>query len=484
MRPLKLTTGLLERKVTEMSDTISYAEPSRGPAAHGISFMEAFKVWLRVAALSFGGPAGQIAVMHRIVVDEKKWVGENRFLHALNYCMLLPGPEAQQLAVYLGWLMHRTAGGLMAGILFILPGFFSILALSYIYVLYGDVSVVEGLFFGLKAAVLAIVLHAVFRIGGRALKSPAMMLIAAAAFIAIFAFQVPFPLIIIAAAILGYFGTKTGHGWFAIAGGHKSATGKILSDADSAIGEGMPAHARPNLQWSLKVSVVLLLLWLSPVALLYVTLGPDNVFTQIGVFFSKMAVITFGGAYAVLAYVAQEAVQNYQWLRPGEMLDGLGMAETTPGPLIMVLQFVGFLGAYRDAGGLGPLQAATFGAILATWVTFVPCFLWIFLGAPFIERLRGNIAISGSMAAITAAVVGVILNLAIWFGLHVLFSEVSLVQAGPLSMEVPVPSSVDWASFMLTMMAMIAIFRLRMSVMTVLFGVSVLGIAWTLAGMR
>ncbi|RKE76949.1 chromate efflux transporter [Rhizobium sp. AG855] len=467
-----------------MSDTVVSTEPQRGSAEHGISFTEAFKVWLRVAALSFGGPAGQIAVMHRIVVDEKKWVGEGRFLHALNYCMLLPGPEAQQLAVYLGWLLHRTAGGLVAGILFILPGFLSILALSYIYVLYGDVTAVAGLFFGLKAAVLAIVLQAVIRIGSRALKGPAMMAIAAAAFIAIFAFRVPFPLIILVAGFVGYVGARAGSPLFAASGGHKSAGGKILSDADSALGEGMPAHARPNLQWSLRISVILLVLWLAPVALLYVTLGPDNVFTQIGVFFSKMAVVTFGGAYAVLAYVAQEAVQNYQWLRPGEMLDGLGMAETTPGPLIMVLQFVGFMGAYRDAGGLGPLQAATIGAVLATWVTFVPCFLWIFLGAPFIERLRGNAAISGGMAAITAAVVGVILNLAIWFGLHVLFSEVSVVRAGPLSIELPVLSSLDWASLTLTLLAIFAVFRLKMSVMTVLLGSAMLGMAWTLAGMR
>lgn len=467
-----------------MSDTVVSAEPQRGSAEHGISFTEAFKVWLRVAALSFGGPAGQIAVMHRIVVDEKKWIGEGRFLHALNYCMLLPGPEAQQLAVYLGWLLHRTAGGLVAGILFILPGFLSILALSYIYVLYGDVTAVAGLFFGLKAAVLAIVLQAVIRIGSRALKGPAMVVIAAAAFIAIFAFRVPFPLIILVAGVVGYVGTRAGSPLFKASGGHKSAGGKILSDADSALGEAMPAHARPNLRWSLRVSVILLVLWLAPVALLYVTLGPDNVFTQIGVFFSKMAVVTFGGAYAVLAYVAQEAVQNYQWLRPGEMLDGLGMAETTPGPLIMVLQFVGFMGAYRDAGGLGPLQAATIGAVLATWVTFVPCFLWIFLGAPFIERLRGNTAISGGMAAITAAVVGVILNLAIWFGLHVLFSEVNVVRAGPISIELPVLSSIDWASFTLTLLAVFAIFQLKMSVMTVLLGSAVLGMAWTLAGMR
>ena len=447
-------------------------------AAHSISFGEAFRVWLRVAALSFGGPAGQIAVMHRIVVDEKRWIGEARFLHALNYCMLLPGPEAQQLAVYLGWLLHRTAGGLVAGILFILPGFLSILALSYVYVLYGDVAAVAGLFFGLKAAVLAIVVQAVFRIGGRALKSPAMMLIAAAAFLAIFVLDVAFPLIILAAAIIGFAGAWAG----LIAGGngHKAAAGAVLADADSALGEGMPAHARPNLDWSLRVSVVLLLLWLGPVLLLHLTLGPDNVFSEIGTFFSKMAVVTFGGAYAVLSYVAQEAVQNFGWLRPGEMLDGLGMAETTPGPLIMVLQFVGFMAAFRAPGGLDPLLAATLAAMLATWVTFVPCFLWIFLGAPFIERLRGNVAVSAGMAAITAAVVGVILNLAVWFGLHVLFAEVVSYGFGPVSLDVPVLSSVNWPAVALTLVALLAIFRLRMGAMPVLLGCALLGMGWTL----
>lgn len=465
-----------------MADTLISAEQSHRSPHHDIPFREAFKVWLRVAALSFGGPAGQIAVMHRIVVDEKRWVGENRFLHALNYCMLLPGPEAQQLAVYLGWLMHRTAGGLMAGILFILPGFLSILALSYVYVLYGEASVIAGVFFGLKAAVLAIVLQAVFRIGARALKTPAMLLIAAAAFIAIFGFKVPFPLIILGAAVMGYFGAKAEHSWFTVSSGHKAASGKILSDADSALGESVPAHAKPNLMWSLRVSVIFLVLWLAPVALLYVTLGHDNVFTQIAIFFSKMAVVTFGGAYAVLAYVAQEAVQNYQWLRPGEMLDGLGMAETTPGPLIMVLQFVGFLGAYREAGGLPPLQAATFGAVLATWVTFVPCFLWIFLGAPFIEKLRGNIALSGAMSAITAAVVGVVVNLALWFAMHVLFSQVTVIKLGPLSVEVPVLASLNWASLALTALTVLAIFRLKISVFLVLFGSAAIGMFWTYWG--
>lgn len=467
-----------------MSDTVVRPGTQDPPSSHGISFGEAFRVWLRVAALSFGGPAGQIAVMHRIVVDEKKWIGEARFLHALNYCMLLPGPEAQQLAVYLGWLLHRTAGGLAAGILFILPGFLSILALSYVYVLYGNVAAVAGLFFGLKAAVLAIVVQAVFRIGGRALKSPAMVLIAVAAFLAIFAFDIAFPLIILAAAVIGFAGTKMGSRLFAVGGGHKAAAGKVLADADSALGEGMPAHARPNLAWSLRISATLLVLWLGPVLLLYLGLGPDNVFTEIGVFFSKMAVVTFGGAYAVLSYVAQEAVQNFGWLRPGEMLDGLGMAETTPGPLIMVLQFVGFMAAFRAPGGLDPLVAATLAAMLATWVTFVPCFLWIFLGAPFIERLRGNAAVSGGMAAITAAVVGVILNLAVWFGLHVLFRTVGTHQFGPVSLDLPVLASMDWPSVVLTLAALVAIFRLRMGAMPVLLGCAALGMAWTLLGMR
>lgn len=296
------------------------------------------------------GPAGQIALMHRIIVEEKRWVGEARFLHALNYCMLLPGPEAQQLAIYLGWLLHRTAGGLVAGTLFVLPGFVAILGLSYLYAAFGDAGMVAGLFFGLKAAVLAVVVQAVLRIGGRALKNPAMIAIAATAFVAIAAFHVPFPLIIVAAGLAGYAGSRAGLGWFRIDSGHRSGSGRVMPDADSALGEDTPEHARPDVGWSLRIAIVFLTLWLGPVILLHVLLGADNVFTQIGVFFSKMAVVTFGGAYAVLAYVAQEAVQHYGWLKPGEMLDGLGMAETTPGPLIMVTQFVGFMGALRNPG--------------------------------------------------------------------------------------------------------------------------------------
>ncbi|MCJ9751799.1 chromate efflux transporter [Neorhizobium sp. BETTINA12A] len=457
------------------------ADREKSEYIHGVSFGEAFKVWVRIAALSFGGPAGQIAVMHRIIVDEKRWIGENRFLHALNYCMLLPGPEAQQLAIYIGWLMHRTAGGLVAGILFVLPGFLAILGLSYIYAAFGSVGVVAGLFFGLKAAVLAVVVQAVFRIGSRALKNNAMVTIAAAAFVSIFFLHVPFPLIVLTAGIVGYCGSRFGLASFKVGGGHKTAGGPTLSDADSLLGEGTPAHARSNLSWSLRISAILLALWIIPIGLLWWVLGSNDVFTQIGFFFSQMAVVTFGGAYAVLAYVAQEAVQHYGWLKPGEMLDGLGMAETTPGPLIMVVQFVGFMGAFRDPGALNPMIAATLGAILTTWVTFVPCFLWIFLGAPFIEKLRGNIALAGAMSAITAAVVGVILNLAIWFSLHTLFEEVHVVRLGAFWLDIPVLGSIVLPAAVLSTAAAVAIFRFRVSVITTLLACALAGMAWTLA---
>jgi chromate transporter len=449
---------------------------------HGITFREAVAVWAKVAALSFGGPAGQIAVMHRILVEEKRWIGENRFLHALNYCMLLPGPEAQQLAVYIGWLLHKTKGGLVAGTLFVLPGFVSILALSYIYAAFGDVTVIEGLFFGLKAAVLAIVLHAVVRIGKRALKNYAMIAIAVAAFIAIFFFHVPFPLIILAAGVIGFVGGRAGSPLFRIGGGHGKESASAFADKDSALGEKTPDHARPNRRWSLRVSAVLLALWLVPVALLLIALGPKDVFSRIAVFFSEMAMVTFGGAYAVLSYVTQQAVQHYGWLRPGEMLDGLGLAETTPGPLIMVTQFVGFMAAYRSPGALDPMLAATLGAILTTWVTFVPCFLWIFLGAPFIERLRTNVALTGAMSAITAAVVGVIINLAIWFALHVLFHEATVWEGYGMRIDVPVWNTINLPSFALTLAALFAIFRLGLPMLVVLAAASLLGVIGVLTG--
>jgi chromate transporter len=440
----------------------------------------AFRVWLRVAMLSFGGPAGQIAVMHRIIVEEQKWVSESRFLHALNYCMLLPGPEAQQLATYLGWLMHRTSGGIMAGGLFVVPGIISIMALSYIYALLGNVGTVAALFFGLKAAVLAIVLQAVVRIGKRALKSRIMLSISAAAFVAIFFFNVPFPLIILTAAMIGFVGARMGRPEFTLGGGHAAAGG--TSDGDSLLGEAAVDHAKPVMRKSLRVAAIWLAVWLAPVLILLATLGTGNVFTQIAVFFSQMAVVTFGGAYAVLAYVAQQAVHNYHWLQPGEMLDGLGMAETTPGPLIMVLQFVGFMAAFRESGILPPIVAGTLGGLLATWVTFTPCFLWIFLGAPYIENLRDNKALTGALSAITAAVVGVILNLAIWFAIHTVFREVVALDAYGFSFEAPVLASVDPWALGLSIAAALAIFCLNAGMLQTLAACSAAGIALYLAG--
>ncbi|HUE79818.1 MAG TPA: chromate efflux transporter [Sphingomicrobium sp.] len=443
---------------------------------------EAVRVWARIAALSFGGPAGQIAVMHRILVEEKRWIGERRFLHALNYCMLLPGPEAQQLAIYIGWLLHKTRGGLIAGSLFVLPGFVAILALSYVYALLGQVPFVEGLFFGLKAAVLAVVLQAVARLGSRALGNRTMLGLAAAAFVAIFVLDVPFPAIVLAAGLIGYAGGKAGFRAFEAGGGHPRSGDEPVQDRDTALGDELPEHAKPDRRWSLKISAALLLLWLVPVAALLLALGPDNVFSRIAVFFSQMAVVTFGGAYAVLAYVAQEAVETHRWLAPGEMLDGLGMAETTPGPLIMVTQFVGFMGALRQPGALDPLVAATLGAVLTTWVTFVPCFLWIFLGAPFVERLRGNHALSAALGAITAAVVGVILNLAMWFALHALFGEVQERAILGASMDVPVWTTLNVAALLLTLAAVVAVFRFRIGTLPVLAACAAVGIALRLGG--
>ncbi len=447
-----------------------------------VCLREAFWVWLRIAALSFGGPAGQIAVMHRILVDEKRWIGEHRFLHALNYCMLLPGPEAQQLATYIGWLMHRTRGGLVAGGLFVLPGALSIMALSWIYALYGRVGLVAGLFFGLKCAVLAVVLQAVVRIGSRSLKNAVMRSLAAAAFVLIFFFNVPFPLIVLGAGVIGYFGGRAGVAAFQVGGGHPAAKGQIVEDADTLLGEELPAHASPTVSQSLSQALVWLVLWLAPVGALLLLMGDGSVFTQIATFFSKMAVVTFGGAYAVLAYVAQQAVEHYHWLSAREMLDGLGMAETTPGPLIMVLQFVGFMGAFRNPGMLSPLLAGTLGGLLATWVTFIPCFLWIFLGAPFIERMRGNKALSGALSAITAAVVGVVLNLAIWFAIHTVFRNVQQFSAGPLQFDLPQLASVDLWALAISTAAIVAMFRLKVGIFTTLGGASATGVALYLTG--
>jgi chromate transporter len=452
--------------------------PAGTAAAHGISLSEATRVWTRIALLSFGGPAGQIAVMHRILVEELRWISEARFLHALNYCHLLPGPEAQQLAIYIGWLMHRTVGGLIAGVLFVVPGVIALMALSWIYVIWGDVSFVAGLFFGLKAAVLAVVIEAVLRVGRRALKSRIAIAIAGLAFVALFFFAIPFPLVVLISAAIGFLADRLG---FPVASSGAHGSGKSEPDETDRLGDGMPAHARPDLGRAVRTGVTWLVLWLVPVALLLVILGPDDVFSRLAIFFSQVAIVSFGGAYAVLAYVAQQAVETYGWLRPGEMLAGLGMAETTPGPLIMVVQYVGFLAGFRAPGTLSPLLAGTFAGLLVTWVTFTPCFLWVFLGAPYVEALRGARALGAALAAVTAAVVGVILNLAVWFGLHVVFRQLLPWHNYGFTLDVPVLTSIDPFATILAIAAALALFRFKMGVIPTLLGCSLAGVVLVLA---
>ena len=436
---------------------------------------EATRTWAQVAALSFGGPAGQIAVMHRILVDEKKWISEDRFLHALNFCMLLPGPEAQQLATYIGWLMHGVRGGLVAGGLFILPGAISILVLSMIYAEYQQTVAVQALFFGLKPAVLAIVFEAVLRIGKRVLKNPTMYVIATVSFVAIFFFGVPFPLIVLTAGIVGFVGGRLAPERFQVL---KGAAGVASSDsmADLHLVPVPPSWSR-----SLKVSAVCLTLWFGPLLALYVWLGSQSVYLQQGLFFSKAACVTFGGAYALLAYVQQQAVEVFHWVLAPEMLDGLGMAETTPGPLIMVVQFVAYLGAYRHPGPLSPMAAGILGSAVTTWVTFVPCFYWIFLGAPYIERLRGNRQLTAALSTITAAVVGVVLNLAVWFAIHTLFAKVATRHYGPIKLEIPEWSTLNWGAAVIAVLAMLLTFRYHKGMVLTLSVCAVLGTVWYLA---
>ncbi len=438
------------------------------------SLGEAVRTWTRVALLSFGGPVGQIAVMHRILVEEKRWIGERRFLHALNFCMLLPGPEAQQLTVYVGWLLNGLRGGLIAGILFILPGYLTLLALSILYATLGQVPLVQAVFFGLKAAVLAIVLDAVLRIGCRALRNRTMLGIAALAFLALFAFAAPFPAVLLTAGLVGWLGGRLGLGAFLTAGEPTDKGG--LAEAASALGEALPGHARPRPGWTARVIAACLPLWLGPTLLLRLVLGSDHVLSAIAWLMSKLAVLTFGGAYAVLAWVAQAAVETRGWLGPGEMLDGLALAETTPGPLIMVLLFVAFLAAFRDPGTLDPLLAGILGGTLATWVTFVPCFLWILAGAPHVERLRADRALAAALAAITAAVVGVILQLAVWLALHTLFAVVEPIRLGPLLLDLPVLASWNPAAFALLALAASALFGLRIGLGLLLLGAAATGV--------
>lgn len=415
---------------------------------------QAWPVWARIGLLSFGGPAGQIALMHRVLVDEKRWIDEGRFLHALNYCMILPGPEAMQLATYIGWLMQGWRGGLVAGLLFVAPGVVAIMALSWVYALAGDAGWVAAAFFGLKAAVVALVAQALVRIAGRALKGRMLALTALAAFVAIFALGVPFPVIVLAAAL---------GGWLA----HRLGWRPRFGHGEGDVGATGPASVRVALG-----GVVLWLgIWLLPVAGLVLTLGAGHVFSQIALYFSKMAVLTFGGAYAVLAWVAQSAVADFGWLSAPQMLDGLAMAETTPGPLIMVTQFVGFMAALNAPGGLPPMLAATLGGLLATWVTFAPCFLWIFAGAPFSERLRAIPALAAALSAVTAAVVGVIANLGLWFAIHALFAQTWRLRA----MDLPVLASLNPVAAALVLLALGAVFGLRAGPAAVIGGAAVAG---------
>jgi chromate transporter len=450
---------------------------SEGNASARVSFGEAFRVWLRIGLLSFGGPAGQIALMHRVLVEEKKWIGEARFLHALNYCMVLPGPEAQQLATYIGWMLHRTAGGLAAGLLFVVPGACVIMALSTIYAGFQQVPLVQALFFGIKAAVLAVVVEALLRIAKRALKNSWMYALAAAAFVGIFFFDIPFPIIVVAAGVIGYLGGRWRPDRFIVVKPHGAAEAVAPRAAEAALDARPPVTAGATAA----TAVLWLFVWLAPVAALWMALGWSNPFTEIGKFFGTMAIVTFGGAYAVLAYVAQEAVSTYGWLSAGEMLDGLGLAETTPGPLILVLEYVGYLAGFRNPMGLNPYLAGTLGALLTVWVTFAPSFLWIFAGAPYVERTRGMQGFSAALSGITAAVVGVVLNLTVWFALNVVFAKVETLHWHGLRLYVPELASLDWASLALAAAALVAMLRFKAGMIPTLAAAAALGAAWHLA---
>ena len=421
------------------------------------TFGELVRLSARIGCLSFGGPAGQIALMHREIVEERGWVGEDEYLHALNLCHLLPGPEAQQLAIWIGWKLHGLKGGLAAGLLFVIPGALVILALSVLYGFAAQLDWFAALFLGIKAAVLAVVVQALLRVAARALNTGFKRVIAAAAFIALFALSAPFPLVLLVAGALGAAAAALRPGWLAL---------KPVSAA--------PVSAQRPWRQSLAAIGAFGALWAAPMVLVALTLGQGHVLWQIGVFFSKLAVVTFGGAYAVLAYMAQQAVENYGWLSAGEMADGLGLAETTPGPLIMVTQFVGYLAAFRAPAPFTPLVAGLLGALLTTWVTFAPCFLWIFALAPWMDRLERSPRLKGALAAITAAVVGVIANLSLWFALHVLFREGQAVALGPVRFEAPLLASLDWRAALLAALSALLIFGAKWSVIRVL-GLAALG---------
>ena len=463
-----------------MRPNSSSSKPGAAPPtarADVISLAEATKTWFAISLQTFGGPAGQIAVMQRMLVDERRWIGQQRFLFALSYCTLLPGPEAQQLATYIGWLLNGTKGALVAGTLFVLPGVVALLALSGIYVAYGDTSLVESLFLGLAPAVIAIVIQALLRVGKKGLTHPALVGLAVVSFVLLTFFAVPFPVVVGAAAVIGW----------ALGRRVPQLTAPKKASADDGppplISDEALHTERPSSRRAALILVTGLVLWFAPVLAAALLVGRSSVFVDQGLFFSGAAVVTFGGAYAVLAYVAQQAVEVYGWLAPGEMVRGLALAETTPGPLIMVVQFVAFLGAYRDPGSLDPWVAAILAALLTTWVTFVPCFLFILLGAPYVERLRHNRTLSAALTGITAAVVGVIASLAAYFALHTLFADTSRITAGPLNLEVPDLASVQPAALLITAVGCVLIFARGWSVLRTLGACALLGMALGLAGL-
>ena len=438
--------------------------PSATPPPQPVSFWQAFMFWLKLGFISFGGPAGQISIMHQELVENRRWISERRFLHALNYCMMLPGPEAQQLATYIGWLMHRTWGGIVAGVLFVMPSLLILIALSWVYIAYGDVPVVAGLFYGIKPAVTAIVVQATHRIGSRALKNNWLWGIAAASFVAIFALNVPFPAIVAAAAMIGYFGGRIAPDKFKAGGGH----GKTKTSSDPAlIDDDTPTPLHAKFRWSRLAQVVVagVLLWLIPMGLLTTSYGWDHTLTQMGWFFTKAALLTFGGAYAVLPYVYQGAVEHFSWLTPAQMIDGLALGETTPGPLIMVVAFVGFVGGYVKAlfGPDAMFLAGAVAATLVTWFTFLPSFIFILAGGPLVESTHGDLKFTAPLTAITAAVVGVILNLALFFGYYVLWPQ-------------GFGGVFDWVSALIAFGAAVALIRFKSKVIHVIAACAVVGL--------
>jgi chromate transporter len=447
-----------------------------GSTRHRVPFAEAIRYWLRLGFINFGGPAGQIAIMHEELVDKKRWIGSGRFLHALNYCMILPGPEAQQLAIYIGWLLNGMAGGIIAGVLFVLPAFFLILCLSWIYAAHGDVTWVAALFYGLRSAVVALIAVAVIRIGSKALNNALKVCVAALAFVGIFVFAVAFPIIIIGAALVGFVVSRRAPLLF-VSNANES------SDRDSAIGDQDATVERPpSVMRAIRIILVGLVIWWGPLIAVIAILGSGAVPSREAVFFSQTAMVSFGGAYAVLAYINQAAVHHFGWLEPGQMVTGLGLAESTPGPLIMVTEFVGFLGAYRFPGELHPVAAGILGATVTAWATFAPCFLWIFLGAPYIERLRGNRGLNAALSTVTAAVVGVILNLAVTFAFIALFDAVRPYTVLGATVRLPVISTIDLFALILAVAGFVILWKRRAGVLWVVGLSAIAGLAYRVIG--